>query len=65
MDINTYAIERYVESRLAQLRSDAARCRLVASLQKRSVGPRPLLALALLRMGRRLSGRGAAVPRAA
>ena len=65
MNLNTYALERYVEIRLRQLRSDAARGRLVASLQRRPLGLRAALALALLRMGRRLSRRGLVVPRAA
>jgi hypothetical protein len=64
MDTNIYALERYVEIRLGQLRSDAAR-RLLASLQRRPLGVRAALALALLRMGRRLSRRGLVVPRAA
>ena len=50
MDMNTYALERYVEIRLRQLRSDAARGRLLASLQRRPLGVRAALALALLRM---------------
>jgi hypothetical protein len=65
MDMNTYALERYVEIKLGQLRSDAARGRLLASLQRRPLGLRAALALALLRTGRRLSRRGLAVPRAA
>jgi hypothetical protein len=65
MDMNTYALERYVEIKLGQLRSDAARGRLLASLQRRPLGLRAALALALLRTGRRLSRRGAAVPRTA
>jgi len=65
MDLNTYALERYVESKLGQLRSDAAQGRLLSSLQRPPLGPRAALALALLRMGRRLSRRGLVVPRAA
>jgi hypothetical protein len=65
MDTNIYALERHVEIRLGQLRSDAARGRLLASLQRRPLGVRAALALALLRMGRRLSRRGLVVPRAA
>ena len=65
MDMNTYALERHVEIRLSQLRSDAARGRLLASLQRRPLGVRAALALALLRMGRRLSRRGLVTPRTA
>jgi hypothetical protein len=65
MDMNTYAFERYVEIRLGQLRSEAARGRLLSSLQRRPLGLRAALALVLLRMGRRLSRRGLVVPRAA
>ena len=64
MDMNTYALERYVEIRLGQLRSDAARGRLLASLQKPPLGLRAL-ALALLWTGRRLSRRGLVTPRTA
>jgi hypothetical protein len=65
MDLNTYALERYVEIKLGQLRSDAARGRLLASLQRPPLGLRAALALALLRTGRWLSRRGLALPRAA
>ena len=65
MDMNIYALERHVEIRLGQLRSDAARGRLLRSLQKPPLGLRATLALALLRAGRRLSGRGLVVPRTA
>jgi len=65
VDLNTYALERYVEIKLGQLRSDAARGRLLASLQRPPLGLRAALALALLRTGRRLSRRGLALPRAA
>ena len=65
MDMNTYVLERYVEIRLSQLRSDAARGRLLASLQRPPLGLRGALALALLRAGRRLSRRGLATPRTA
>jgi len=65
MDVNTYAVERYVESRLRELRADAARSRLLASLRRRPVGWRAALALALVRLGRRLAGRGGAIPRTA
>ena len=65
MDTNIYALERYVDIRLGQLRSDAARGRLLASLQRRPLGVRAALALALLRMGRRLSRRGLVTPRTA
>jgi hypothetical protein len=65
MEMNTYALERYVETRLGQLRSDAARSRLLASLQRRPLGLRAALALVLLRAGRRLSRRGLVIPRTA
>ena len=65
MDMNTYALERHVEIRLGQLRSDAARGRLLASLRKPPLGLRAALALALLWAGRRLSRRGVVTPRTA
>jgi hypothetical protein len=65
MDMNTYALERFVESRLDQLRSDAERSRLLGSLRRHPRGLRSVLALALVRAGRRLSGRGLVTPRTA
>lgn len=65
MDMNTYALEQLVESKLDQLRVDAARSRLLGSLQRHPRGVRSVLAFALLRAGRRLSGRGVVTPRTA
>ncbi|HEV8530295.1 MAG TPA: hypothetical protein VGT00_02640 [Methylomirabilota bacterium] len=65
MDMNTYVLERFVESKLDQLRADAARSRLLGSLRRHPRGLRSALAVALLRAGRRLSGRGFVTPRTA
>src|SRR5262249_13719315 len=65
MDLNTSAAARDVCSWLRQVRADAARSRLLASLRRRPVGWRAALALALVRLGRRLAGRGGAIPRTA
>ncbi len=65
MDINCYALELITKARLAELRANAARYTLLASLRT----PRPsiwtALGSALLRIGRRSSRRGVASPRPA
>jgi hypothetical protein len=65
MNMNAYALERFVESKLDQLRADAARSRLLGSLQRHPRGVRSALAIALVRAGRRLSRRGLVTARTA
>ncbi len=65
MDMNDYALGRFVEIRLEQLRAEAARSRLLASLRRRPQGLRSALAMALDWAGRRLSRRGLVAPRTA
>ena len=57
MDINCYALEVITKSRLAQLRADAARYRLLASLRTPQPGVWAALRSALHRTGRRTSNR--------
>ena len=65
MDMNDYALGRFVEIRLEQLRAEAARSRLLASLRRRPQGLRSALAMALDWAGRRLTRRGLVAPRTA
>ena len=59
MDVETYVMERLVESRLAEARARSARDALIASLRP----PRPrvlaVVGLTLIRIGRKLGGRRA------
>ena len=57
MDIETYVLERLVESRLAEARARSARYALISSL--RPARPRVLAVVgrALIRVGRWLGGR--------
>jgi len=65
MDFNTYAVEKMVEGRLADLRAAGARAALLASAR---VGPRgvgPAIGGALIRLGRWLAqGEVVAAPNA-
>ncbi len=65
MDMNCYALEVITKARLAELRADAARRVVLASLRppKRSVWT--ALRSALLRRGCRTDGRGIVSPRPA
>lgn len=60
MDLNTYALEREIATRLAERRAHAARQAVVAALGGRAApGLRVRLGLALIRAGHRLAGRPA------
>lgn len=65
MDFNTYAVEKMVEVRLADLRAAGTRAALIASVR---VGPRgvgPAVGGALIRLGRWLAqGEVVAAPNA-
>lgn len=65
MDINCYALEVITKTRLAELRADAARYRLLASLRTPQPSVWTALGSAILRAGRRKSRRGVARPRPA
>ena len=65
MDINLYALEVITKSRLAELRADAARHVLVASLRTPQPSVWTALGSAFLRAGRRISRRGIVNPRPA
>ena len=60
MCFDPYILERITMTRLAELRSDAARRALLASLRRSEPGRWVAVKAALLRMGR-LFGRGATV----
>jgi hypothetical protein len=59
MDMNVYLLEWWAKDRMAQVQADALRARLSEALH-----PRPplrvVLGVALIRLGRRLQGAGAA-----
>ena len=57
MDTNLYALERQVESRLAEARAAAARGALLASLRTGRPDILAAVGLALIRVGRRLNRR--------
>jgi hypothetical protein len=64
MDFNTYAAEKMVEVRLADLRAARARATLLASAR---IGPRgvgPMVGRALIRLGRWLAQGEVAAPNA-
>ena len=63
MDIDCYALEVIARSRLAELRCNAARHRLVASLRSPRPGLWTALRSALQRLGRRPSGQKIVSPR--
>lgn len=61
MDVNTYAIEKITEGRLAELRAAGARVALIeAALGPRGVGA--AVGAALIRLGHRLAPAEAAAP---
>ena len=65
MDINCYALEVITKARLDELRADAARYTLLASLRTPQPSVWTALGSALLRVGRRSSRRGVVNPRPA
>ena len=65
MDINCYALEVIAKARLSELRADAARYTLLASLRAPQPSIWTALGSALRRAGRRRSRRGVASPRPA
>ena len=65
MDINLYALEVITKARLADVRADAARRVLLASLRPPQRSVWTALRCALQRGGCRTSGRGIVSPRAA
>ena len=65
MDINCYALEVITKARLAELRADAARYTVLASLRAPQGSVWAALRCALQRAGRRISRRGMVNPRPA
>ena len=65
MDINCYALEVIAKARLAELRDDAARYTVLASLRPPQRSVWTALRCALQRRGCRTSGRGIVSPRPA
>jgi hypothetical protein len=65
VDINCYALEVITKARLAELRADAARYTLLASLRTPQTSVWTALGSALLRAGRRSSRRRVVNPRPA
>jgi hypothetical protein len=65
VDINCYALEVITKTRLAELRADAARYAVLASLRTSQPSAWTALGSALLRAGRRISRRGIVSPRPA
>ena len=65
MDLNCYALEVITKTRLAELRADAARYTVLASLRMPQPSVWTALGSALLRAGRRISRRGIVSPRPA
>lgn len=65
MDINCYALEVITKARLAELRADAARYTLLASLRAPQPSVWTALGSAFLRAWRRISRRGIVNPRPA
>jgi hypothetical protein len=59
MDMNVYLIEWWARERMDQVRADALRAQLAEALRQRPP-LRVVLGLALIRLGRRLQGGGAA-----
>jgi hypothetical protein len=59
MDMNVYLIEWWAKDRMDQVRADALRAQLAGALRLRPP-LRVVLGLALIRLGRRLQGGGAA-----
>ena len=60
MDFNLYGLEHVARSKLAEARAEAAHVQLVASLRASRAGLRPAVGLALIRLGRVMTRRGAA-----
>jgi hypothetical protein len=58
MDMNVYLLEWLAKDRMAQVRADALRAKLPDGLLRPPL--RVVLGLALVRLGRRLQGAGAA-----
>jgi len=65
VDSNWYALERITRARLAELRADAARRVVLASLRAPQPSVWAVLGSALLRVGRRVSRRRIVSPRTA
>jgi hypothetical protein len=63
--MNCYALELITKARLAELRADAARYTLLASLRTPQTSVWAALGSVLLRAGRRSSRRGIVSPRPA
>jgi len=63
VDINLYALEVITKARLAELRADAARRVVLASLRSPRRSVWTVLRCALQRRGCRTSGRGIVSPR--
>ena len=60
MDFNLYGLEHVARSKLAEARAEGAHAHLLASLRAPRAGVRPIVGLALIRLGRVMTRRGAA-----
>jgi hypothetical protein len=60
MDYNVYSLECIASDKLADARVEGARARLLASLRTPRGGVRPIVGLALIRLGRVMARRDGA-----